>query len=94
MDEEKQDAGPSPGTRAFIDRRAALDAASVAANEAEAEMQRHRAAQLRTDYQNPMALLLGLGVLALLLLGFVVVLDRLRSDPWFADCPSGRADCR
>ena len=86
--------GPSPGTRAFIARRAAMDDASAAIDAAEAEEQRRRPAQPQADYQNPMALLGGLAVLALLLLGFVFVLDRLRSDPWFADCPTGQASCR
>ena len=95
MGDEKTEAeGPSPGTRAFIERRAAMDEASAAAASAEAEKQRHRDAQPRADDQNPMALIAGLAVLALLLLGFVFVLDRLRSDPWFADCPSGQAGCR
>lgn len=95
MSDEKSDpAAPSPGTQAFIARRAAMDAAREAADAAEAEKRQHRQAQQQTDYQNPIALLGGLAVLALLLLGFVFVLDRLRGDPWFADCPTGQASCR
>ena len=86
--------GPSPGARAFIAHRAAMDEASAAADAADAERQRRRQVEQHSNYQNPMALLGGLAVLALLLLGFVFVLDRLRSDPWFADCPTGQASCR
>ena len=95
MSDEKSDAAPpSPGTRAFIARRAAMDEARTATDAAEAERQQRRQAQQQSDYQNPVALLGGLAVLALLLLGFVFVLDRLRGDPWFADCPTGQAGCR
>jgi hypothetical protein len=95
MSDEKSDAAPpSPSTEAFIARRAAIDEARAAADAVEAENRQHRLAQQQADYQNPMALLGGLAILALLLLGFVFVLDRLRGDPWFADCPTGQAGCR
>jgi hypothetical protein len=87
-------AGPSPSTRAFIARRAAMDEASAAAAAAETQRQQGHATHRQTDYQNPVALLGGLAVLALLLLGFIFVLDRLRGDPWYADCPTGQASCR
>lgn len=95
MSDEKSDpAAPSPGTGAFIARRKAMDEASAAAEAVEAERRQRQQTQQQADYQNPLALLGGLAVLALLLLGFVFVLDRLRGDPWFADCPSGQASCR
>ncbi len=95
MSDQKSDpAPPSPGTEAFIARRAAIDEARAAADAVEAEKRQRRQVQQQTDYQNPMALLGGLAVLALLLLGFVFVLDRLRGDPWFSDCPTGQANCR
>jgi hypothetical protein len=95
MSDEKSDpAPPSPGTEAFIARRAAMDDARAAADAVEAERQHRRQGQQQADYQNPMALLGGLAVLALLLVGFVFVVDRLRGDPWFADCPTGQASCR
>jgi hypothetical protein len=87
-------AGPSPGTRAFIARRAAMEEARIAADAAEAERQQKLLAHRRTDYQNPIAVAVGLAVLALLLIGFVFVIDQLRSDPWFSDCPTGRGNCR
>jgi hypothetical protein len=95
MSDEKSDpAAPSPGTEAFIARRAAMDEASAAADAVETERRQRLQAQQQANYQNPMALLGGLAVLALLLLGFVFVLDRLRGDPWFTDCPTGQASCR
>lgn len=75
-------------TRAFIARRRALEEADAAARPTPAEPGRN-------DYQNPIAILGGIAVLALLLAGFIFVVDRLRGDPWFADCPAGQnGNCR
>src|ERR1700733_770032 len=99
MAEEKDgqahpDAEPSPGTRAFIARRAAMAEASAADAAVEAAQREQRQAQQQENYHNPFAILAGVAVLALLLLGFVFIVDRLRSDPWFSDCPTGQGACR
>jgi len=93
-DDERPEGAPSPATRAFVARRAAMAEASAAAEAIEAARREQERAQQQADYHNPMAILAGVAVLALLLLGFTFILDRLRSDPWFSDCPSGEASCR
>jgi hypothetical protein len=86
------DSAPSPRARAFIARRKAMAEASAAA---EAGRHDRQQTQQQADYHNPLAILAGIAVLALLLLGFIFILDRFRSDPWFADCPTAQTGgCR
>lgn len=86
--------GASARSRAFVAHRAAVDEATQAADAAlaqhQAAAQQHQ--QLQAENQNPLVLLAGLAVLILLLAGFVFILDRLRDDPWYSDCPAG--NCR
>ena len=91
---EQPGAAPSPATQAFIARRAALDEAAAAADAAGAAERDRRQAERQANYYNPVALLFGLVVLALLLFGFNFIVERLRSDPWFADCPTDQGGCR
>jgi len=94
-DSKGPDSSPSPGTRAFIARRDALDEASAAAEAAEAARRERELQRQHAEYHNPLAVVLGVAVLALLLVGFVFILDRFRSDPWFADCPTAETgNCR
>jgi hypothetical protein len=91
----KPEHGPSARTRAFMARRGAMDEAGAVAAMAEARRRDRQERRQHAEYHNPVAVLAGLVVLILLLAGFVFVLDRLRSDPWFADCPSGSSgNCR
>ena len=86
--------GQSARSRAFVAHREAVDEAKQAADAALAPSQT-AAQQHQHEHagnQNPLALLAGLAVLVLLLAGFVFILDRLRDDPWFSDCPTG--NCR
>jgi hypothetical protein len=92
------EAGPSPQTARFIERRREMAEASAAveAAEAAARSQRHHAPDdAAPGYQNPIALIGGVAVLGLLLAGFVLVVNRLHSDSWFNDCPpSAHSNCR
>ncbi|MGB8840921.1 MAG: hypothetical protein WCC64_07595 [Aliidongia sp.] len=84
-DEERTDE-MSVRTRAFVTRRHALEEADAAALAA----RRPHLDQPHTDSDspNPIALLGGILVLALLLAGFVFVVDRFRGDSWYSDCPA------
>jgi hypothetical protein len=87
--------GRSARTRAFMARRGAMDEASAVAAMIDAAQRDRQQQRQHAEYHNPVAVLAGLVVLVLLLAGFVFVLDRFRSDPWFADCPSGSTgNCR
>jgi hypothetical protein len=74
----------SARTRAFVTRRRALEEADAAALAA----RRPRLDQPHTDSPNSIAILGGILVLALLLAGFVFVVDRFRGDSWYSDCPA------
>jgi hypothetical protein len=92
---EEDESSPSPGTRAFIARRHAFEEASAAADAVEAARRERELQRQHAEYHNPFAILAGFVVLALLLGGFVFILDRFRSDPWFADCPTAETgSCR
>jgi hypothetical protein len=94
-DEGEQPGGaPSPATRAFIARRAAMDEAAAAADAAGAAERDRLQAERHANYYNPVALLFGLVMVALLLFGFNFIVERLRTDPWFSDCPTGQGGCR
>jgi hypothetical protein len=80
-DEERPDK-MSARTRAFVERRRALEEADAAALAA----RRPGLEPPPADSPNPIAILGGILVLALLLAGFIFVVDRFRGDPWFADC--------
>jgi hypothetical protein len=74
----------SARTRAFVTRRRALEEADAAALAARPP----RLDQPHTDSSNPIAIIGSIIVLALLLFGFIFVLDRFRGDSWFSDCPA------
>jgi ABC-type xylose transport system permease subunit len=95
IEEERPAHGPSARTRAFVARRGAMAEAAAVAAMVEAARRERQERRQHAEYHNPVAVLAGLVVLALLIAGFVFVLDRFRSDPWFADCPTGSSgNCR
>ncbi|HLY56469.1 MAG TPA: hypothetical protein VKS60_12985 [Stellaceae bacterium] len=87
--------GPSRGTKAWRARRDAVQRAAESDQERAAEDRAERDREAERDYDNPMGVWIGLGVIVLLLLGSLFIIDEMGCNALFSDRGLSRSgDCK
>ena len=87
--------GPSPRTKAWRAHRDAVRRAAESDRERAATDQAGRDRESERDYDNPMGVWIGLGVIVLLLLGSLFIINEMGCNALFSDRGLSRSgDCK